>query len=197
MLTFALENPDLPEIRALLAASDAYMAGLYPAESNHLLDVAALQQSNVQFLVARLDGAAVGCGAVVRAPGNWAELKRMFVSPAARGQKLGRQLLQQLETPRARAGGASLLRLETGIKQPEALGLYRTAGFVEIEPFGSAEWPVGHHPPTADLIRCSPETRFTTPMKSEMSLFWVRRYPTAMTHSRMSTMVLKTTPGRE
>jgi putative acetyltransferase len=88
MLTFALENPDLPEIRAL------------------------------------------------RAPGNWAELKRMFVSPAARGQKLGRQLLQQLETL-ARAGGASLLRLETGIKQPEALALYRTAGFVEIEPFGS------------------------------------------------------------
>ena len=39
----------------------------------------------------------------------------------------------------------------------------------------AAECPVGHHPPTADLIRCSPETRFTTPMKSEMSLFWVRR----------------------
>jgi putative acetyltransferase len=136
MLTFTLENPDQPEIRDLLVASDVYMAGLYPAESNHLLEVTALQRSNVQFLVARLDGAAVGCGAVVRSSGNWAELKRMFVSPAARGQKLGRQLLQHLETL-ARASGASLLRLETGIKQPEALALYRSAGFVEIEPFGS------------------------------------------------------------
>jgi putative acetyltransferase len=136
MLIFTLENPDLPEIRALLATSDAYMAELYPAESNHLLDVASLQQSNVQFLVARLDGAAVGCGAVVKSSGNWAELKRMFVSPAARGQKLGRQLLQQLEAL-ACASGASLLRLETGIKQPEALALYRRAGFVEIEPFAS------------------------------------------------------------
>jgi putative acetyltransferase len=136
MLIFRLENPDLPEIRDLLAASDAYMAELYPAQSNHLLEVAALQQNNVQFLVARLDGAAVGCGAVVSSSGNWAELKRMFVSPAARGRKLGRQLLQQLETL-ARASGVDLLRLETGIKQPEALALYRTAGFVEIEPFGS------------------------------------------------------------
>ena len=136
MLTLAIENPDQPQVHALLAASDTYMAELYPAESNHLLDITALQQSNVQFVVARLDGQAVGCGAVVRSPEHWSEIKRMFVSPAARGHKLGRRLLQTLETL-ALASGASALRLETGIKQPEALALYRTAGFVEIEPFGA------------------------------------------------------------
>ncbi len=136
MLTITIESPDQPQIRALLAASDAYMAELYPAESNHLLDVSALQQSNVQFIVARLDDEVVGCGAVVRSPEHWSEIKRMFVSPAARGHKLGRKLLQRLEAL-ALASGATALRLETGIRQPEALALYRTAGFVEIEPFGS------------------------------------------------------------
>lgn len=136
MFTIAIESPDQPQVRALLEASDAYMASLYPAESNHMLDVSALQKSNVQFIVARSSGAAVGCGAVVRSSENWSEIKRMFVSPAARGQKLGWLLLQRLEEL-AVDSGATALRLETGIRQPQALALYRAAGFVEIEPFGS------------------------------------------------------------
>ncbi len=135
MVAIELENPDQPEIRSLLAASDAYMASLYPAESNHLLDVGALTRPEVSFLVARLHGQAVGCGAVVYSA-DWAELKRMFVSPVARGRNIGRLLLQRLETI-ARASGVTRLRLETGVKQPEALGLYRSAGFVEIGPFGA------------------------------------------------------------
>ncbi len=134
MIVIELESPDQPEIHALLAASDAYMASLYPAESNHLLDIGALTRPEVKFLVARLHGHAVGCGAVVQSA-DWAELKRMFVSPAARGRTIGRLLLMRLETI-ARATGVTRLRLETGIKQPEALGLYRSAGFVEIGPFG-------------------------------------------------------------
>src|SRR6185312_15919126 len=97
MLEIKLETPDQPEIRALLLASDAYLASLYPAESNHLLDIAALQRPEVRFLVARLEGRAVGCGALVTSREDWAELKRMFVSPAARGRKIGRLLLQRLE----------------------------------------------------------------------------------------------------
>ncbi len=135
MIAIELENPDQPEIHSLLAASDAYMAGLYPAESNHLLDIGALTRPEVKFLVARLHGQAVGCGAVVQSA-DWAELKRMFVSPAARGRNIGRLLLMRLEAI-ARAIGVTRLRLETGIKQPEALGLYRSAGFVEIGPFGA------------------------------------------------------------
>ena len=59
----------------------------------------------------------------------------MFVSPAARGRKLGRRLLQKLEAVAAERG-ATKLRLETGGKQPEALALYASSGFVEIGPFG-------------------------------------------------------------
>ncbi len=136
MIAIELEHPDQPEIHSLLAASDAYMARLYPAESNHLLDIGALTRPEVKFVVARLHGHAVGCGAVVHSTEDWAELKRMFVSPAARGRNIGRLLLQRLEMI-ARAGGVTRLRLETGIKQPEALGLYRSAGFGEISPFGA------------------------------------------------------------
>ena len=123
-----------PQVRALLAASDAYMSALYPPESNHLLDVAALQRPEVTFLVAREAGTAVGCGAIVRST-DWTEIKRMYVAPAARGHRLGRRLLERLEAL-AVADGARRLRLETGIRQPEALALYRSHGFVEIPPFG-------------------------------------------------------------
>ncbi len=135
MTEIRVESPDQPEVHALLRASDAYMASLYPAESNHMVDVTTLMKPNVTFLVARSEGRVVGCGATVKMGGDWAEIKRMFVSPAARGQQLGRKLLDALQVA-ARKQGATVLRLETGISQPEALGLYRSAGFKEIGPFG-------------------------------------------------------------
>jgi putative acetyltransferase len=138
VIMIAAESPDQPEIEALLESSDAYMASLYPAESNHLLDIASLLRPEVTFIVARVDGRALGCGAVVDSGEGWAEIKRMFVSPAARGRKLGRRLLEKIEAIAA-ARGATKLRLETGGKQPEALALYASAGFVEIGPFGKYE----------------------------------------------------------
>jgi putative acetyltransferase len=131
-----IENPDQAEVAALLAASDAYMASLYPAESNHMLDLASLKRPEVRFLVARKDGRAVGCGAVVSSGEGWAEVKRMYVSPAARGLKLGRRMLEEIEAI-ASHSGERLLRLEMGAAQPEAMALYRSAGFTEIGPFGS------------------------------------------------------------
>ena len=135
MIRIAVEHPDQAEVAALLEASDAYMASLYPAESNHMMDIRSLERPEVRFLVARLDGRAVGCGAVVSSGKGWAEIKRMFVAPAARGLKLGRLLLAEIETLASR-NGERLLRLEMGAGQPEALALYRSAGFVEIGPFG-------------------------------------------------------------
>lgn len=135
MIRIAIENPDQAEVAALLEASDAYMASLYPAESNHMMDIASLRRPEVAFLVARVDGRVLGCSALVSSGQGWAEIKRMFVSPAARGMKLGRLLLAEMEAIAARSG-ERLLRLETGAKQPEALALYRSAGFVEIGPFG-------------------------------------------------------------
>jgi putative acetyltransferase len=135
VIAIAAERPDQTEIAALLRSSDEYMASLYPAESNHLLDIASLLRPEVTFLVARVDGRALGCAALVDSGEGWAEVKRMFVSPAARGRKLGRRLLESLETI-AGARGATKLRLETGGRQPEALALYASAGFLEIGPFG-------------------------------------------------------------
>ena len=118
----------------LFEANNAYMAALYPAESNHGLSLADLLKPAVSFYVARKDGAAVGCGAVVAKDG-FAELKRVYVTDAARGLKIGQRILDVLEQ-RARELGYERICLETGVSQPEALGLYRKAGYVETGPFG-------------------------------------------------------------
>lgn len=135
-VTIAREPVRQKTVIALLQQSDAYMATLYPAESNHLLDVASLEKPEVSFFVARKDGEIVGCCALVVSGEGAAEIKRMFVSPEARGLAIGRLLMEALEDC-ARATGLAAIRLETGISQPEAIGLYRRFGFVEIPPFGS------------------------------------------------------------
>jgi putative acetyltransferase len=129
------ETPDQPEVRDLLARLDAYCAALYPAESNHLMDVASLLQDGVLFLVARdVDGSAVGCAALVNRDG-YGEVKRMFVDERRRGLGTGRKLLDHLAMF-ARMAGLGILRLETGIHQRDAIGLYERAGFVRRAPFG-------------------------------------------------------------
>ena len=134
-VTIAAETPDQPEISAFLAASDAYSQSLYPPESNHLVDLSVLTATNAHFLVARRGNEAVGCGALITKGASWGELKRMWVSPAVRGRGLGRRLVEAIEAE-ARTRGIKTLRLETGIYQLEAIGLYRKCGFAEREPFG-------------------------------------------------------------
>jgi putative acetyltransferase len=128
------EPPDQPEVLRLLAARDALLGGLYPPESCHRLDLAGLLRPEVTFFVARRGDVAVGCGAVVRKDG-YGEIKSMFVDEAARGAGAGRALLAAVEV-RARAQELALLRLETGVHQDAALGLYRAAGYREVGPFG-------------------------------------------------------------
>ena len=135
-VSVAAEPANQPEVHAILRQSDAYYAALYPAASNHLIEAAALAEPNVRFFVARRGGIAVGCGALVLGSDGEAELKRMFVAPEARGLKIGSQLLAALEVA-ARAEGTRVLRLETGVRQPEALALYRRHGYTERGPFGT------------------------------------------------------------
>jgi putative acetyltransferase len=130
-----IEDPRQPELLAMLAESDRYYSALYPAESNHLLDASTLAGPEVTFLVARVPDRVAGFGAVVRHSAEFGEIKRMYVDPAMRGMNLGRSILGALED-RARAKGLPCLRLETGVKQPEAIALYRSAGYEEIPPFG-------------------------------------------------------------
>lgn len=130
--SIAIEDPASPEILALLQDGERYGASLYPAESNHFLSVDALRTPNLRFVVARdAAGTAVGTGALALFDG-WAELKRMWVVPSARGRGLSRKLLADLE---ARAAGVASLKLETGIANREALGLYERCGYRRCEPF--------------------------------------------------------------
>ena len=130
------EDPRQPDVRALIADLDAMMVRLYPAESNHLVDVEALAGPGVRFLVARHGGRAVGCGAVVRLDEGLGEIKRMYVDPRQRRGGIGRLLLNALETE-TRKQGLQQLALETGISQAEAISLYRCSGFRECPPFGT------------------------------------------------------------
>ncbi len=135
MFRIAIENPDQPEVIALIDALDAYQKPLYPAESHHGIDMDALRAPGVLFAVARdVAGRVCGCGAVVLMNG-YGELKRMYVPPEWRGRGLGAALLEFIEQ-QALANRRPVLRLETGNRQPEALRLYARAGFRECEPFG-------------------------------------------------------------
>ncbi len=131
----AFESPDQPEVIALIAELDAYQDSLYPQESRHALDLQSLKQSNVSFAVARdSSGQAIGCGALVFGA-EYAEIKRLYVNPRGRGQGVARQLLALLES-RAISADCTLLKLETGPYQPEALALYAAAGYERRGPFG-------------------------------------------------------------
>ena len=118
----------------LIAQLDAYQAALYPPESNHLLPMDVLRQPDVTFLTVTVDGRLAGCGAFGNR-GDYAEIKRMFVVPAFRGLGLGRRILDELEKLIGLAG-LNTARLETGVSQPEALGLYAKAGYERRGPFG-------------------------------------------------------------
>lgn len=135
-VTIALEPPRQPGVLRLLEASDAYAASLYPAESNHLVDVSTLEGAHTSFFVARRGNEILGCGALVDRGDETAEIKRMFVTEEARGLKLGKRLMDAI-IDRARELKIAAIRLETGIYQPQAIGLYKANGFVEIEAFGS------------------------------------------------------------
>ena len=130
----AFESPDQPEVIALIAELDAYQDSLYPPESRHALDLASLKQPGVLFAVARDSaGEAIGCGAIVLGA-DFGELKRLYVSPRGRGQGVARKLLELLEL-RALQNGCSLLKLETGPDQPEALALHASTGYERRGPY--------------------------------------------------------------
>jgi ribosomal protein S18 acetylase RimI-like enzyme len=95
-----------------------------------------IRTDDFTFIVARLRGRPVGCGAI-RLSDSY--IKRMWVSPAARGLGLGRRLLAALEG----FSTNGVARLETHSSLPEAVNLYRSAGYVEVEPFNDE--PYAHH----------------------------------------------------
>jgi len=123
--------------RKLLALSDEYAAALYPAESNHMESVDVLVQPNVLFLGGYVAGELVACGAVKTMDDDdaYGEIKRVFVVDRFRGRGYSKEIMRRLEA-HVHALDISLARLETGIKQTEALTLYRKLGYRERAPFG-------------------------------------------------------------
>lgn len=87
-----------------------------------------------QFFVVYVDGKALGCGGVKHHADAPAEIKRMWIAEQARGLGLGRRLLETLEAC-ALSRGARFARIETSAVLPEAIALYRSAGWVEVPPF--------------------------------------------------------------
>ena len=134
-VTIGLESADQVDVLGLIEDLDAYQKPLYPIESFHGIDLAALTQPNVLFAVARdAHGAAIGCGAMV-VGAHYGEIKRMYTRPGFRGQGLGARVLALLEA-QARERGCRLFRLETGYLQAEALALYARCGYARRGPFG-------------------------------------------------------------
>jgi putative acetyltransferase len=121
-------------VRLLVGELEDVLSAEYPPEQRHGLSLDAIFQPHVRFFVATLDGAPVGCGGVALFD-DFAEVKRMYVRPEARGLGVARAILERIEAE-TRAASLTALRLETGDKQLDALRLYRRYGFTDCEPFG-------------------------------------------------------------
>ena len=129
---------DGPVAASLLAALDAELDERYPGEGipPPVHDPASYRPPSGVFLVARLDGEPVGCGAL--RPGPWpgtGEVKRMYVAPHVRGRRIAQTVLDELAAAAVRLGLRRLV-LETGLNQPEALALYRRRGWTDVPAYG-------------------------------------------------------------
>ena len=120
----------------LIAATLADLAERYGGDGDATpVDPAQFDRPRGIFLLAWLDGAAVGCGAWRASGEDDAEIKRMYTAPGARGRGVARAVLGALEAT-AREAGKRRMILETGDKQPEAIGLYESSGYLQIPNFG-------------------------------------------------------------
>ncbi len=116
------------------AEIDALFATGYEPSKALTVGAADLTAPHGAFLVARIDGKPVGCGGVKLPPGEPAFLKRMWVSPSARGMGLASALLARLEGL-ARESGATVIRLDTHSLLAAAGRLYETRGYVQVPDF--------------------------------------------------------------
>jgi GNAT superfamily N-acetyltransferase len=134
-IVIRLDRPDSDDGRNLIQQLDEDLRQRYSAVEIHGLHPQDIADPRLTFLVAIVDGQAVACGALRPLEPGVGEVKRMFVRPEFRGRGIARQILVALESS-ARERGYSTLRLETGTRQPEAIRLYRSAGYSEIPCFG-------------------------------------------------------------
>ena len=134
-LSIVAASADDSELRALLEESDRDLLARYSSEHIYTITPGEPQAERAVFLLARSEGVAVACGALLPADEGSAEIKRMFVRPEARRRGIARELLAELESS-ALELGCTTIRLETGSEQPESIALYESAGYGPIPRFG-------------------------------------------------------------
>jgi GNAT superfamily N-acetyltransferase len=105
-------------------------------------DPAELSPPGGAWFVAYLDGRPVGCGGLKAVDAELGEIRRVFVDESARGHGIGRRLMEALER-HATGLGYRRVRLNTGNRQPEALALFRAAGYADVEDFNG--YAFAHH----------------------------------------------------
>ena len=131
----AVTTPD-DGILEMVERLDAYMKEMYPPESTHLTPPEELSAGANRFFAVKVDGRLVGCGGIRVAGRDYAEIKRIFVDPSARGLGLAKALLNRLESE-SRSLGLLEMKLETGNLQPEAIGLFERCGYTQCPVFGN------------------------------------------------------------
>jgi putative acetyltransferase len=123
------------DVRVLVGELEGVLSAEYKPEQRHGLPLDAIFQPHIRFFLARVQGAAVGCGGVALFSG-FAEVKRMYVREGARGSGVAAALLDRLERE-TRDAGLDLLRLETGDRQRAAIRFYERVGFRQCPAFGA------------------------------------------------------------
>jgi GNAT superfamily N-acetyltransferase len=146
MVRISVVDPTSPDARWCFEQYFAELGERFEAGFDPTLGISAhaheLTPPAGLLLVAHLREEPIGCGALKlheNAPG---ELKRMWVAPRARGLGLGRRLLLALEHS-AREAGVTVLHLETNRALVEAIQLYRSCGYQEVEAFNDE--PYANH----------------------------------------------------
>jgi ribosomal protein S18 acetylase RimI-like enzyme len=134
-LVIPVNRPDPEEARLLIGQLDDDRRQRYPGAVIHGLRPQNFADPQLTCLVACVAGHAAGCGAFCPPEPGVGEVKRLCVRSVFRGRGIARQMLLALESS-ARARGYATMRLGTGLRQPEAIGLYWSAGYVEIPCFG-------------------------------------------------------------
>ncbi|MDP4006099.1 helix-turn-helix domain-containing GNAT family N-acetyltransferase [Methylobacterium sp. NEAU K] len=142
----AIEEAD-PRGETARACLEAYYAELarrlesgFDVKRSRDPEARAMVRPRGTFLLAVADGLPVGCVGLKGSGGPIAEVKRLWIDPAARGFGLARRLMQAVEAV-ARDLSVAVLRLDTSSALPEALALYRTSGWVEVARFNDDPYP--------------------------------------------------------
>ena len=125
---------DDPDAVALRAAQRVEIEERYGTPDSEPGPAPTAHDITVFFVAHSDDGEPLGCGGLRQRDDSEAEIKRMFVAPEARGQGVARRLLEALEDA-ARDLGYTVVRLDTGPRQPHAQALYEATGYAVVPNF--------------------------------------------------------------